>query len=329
MTNIAILGAGNIAKSMAKTLHAMKQRGDEVCLYAVASRELTRAQSFAREEGFRLAYGSYEEMVCDPAVELVYIATPHSHHAAQIRLCVEHGKAVLCEKAFTATAMQAREVLTLAEDRGVLVTEAIWPRYMPVRAMLQELLQSGVIGNPVYLTANLGYDTMAKPRIYDPALAGGALLDVGISPLTFASMVLGDEIVKAEGTCTKLPTGVDMTDNITLTYVDGKEAHIATTCICRTDRRGMIYGTAGFLEVDNVNNPQSITIYRKEDNFTASRIIAVPKQLTGYEYEVEACMRAMAEGRIECPEMPHEEIIRMMELMDRLRSSWGIRYPFE
>ena len=135
--------------------------------------------------------------------------------------------------------------------------------------------------------------------------------------------------MKAEGTCTKLPTGVDMTDNITLTYVDGKEAHIATTCICRTDRRGMIYGTAGFLEVDNVNNPQSITIYRKEDNFTASRIIAVPKQLTGYEYEVEACMRAMAEGRIECPEMPHEEIIRMMELMDRLRSSWGIRYPFE
>ena len=142
-------------------------------------------------------------------------------------------------------------------------------------------------------------------------------------------MVFGDEIVKAEGTCTKLPTGVDMTDNITLTYADGKEAHIATTCICRTDRRGMIYGTAGFLEVDNVNNPQSITIYRKEDNFTASRIIAAPKQLTGYEYEVEACMRAMAEGRIECPEMPHEEIIRMMELMDRLRSSWGIRYPFE
>ena len=157
MTNVAILGAGNIARQMAKTLRLMKARGDKVELYAVGSRDKARAEAFAQAEGFAKAYGSYEELLRDDGVDLVYIATPHSHHGEQIEQCVTHGKAVLCEKAFTATAAQAERALALAKEKGVLVTEAIWTRYVPMRRMLDELLVSGAIGTPRVLTANLGY----------------------------------------------------------------------------------------------------------------------------------------------------------------------------
>ena len=329
MTNIAILGAGSIARAMAKTLRMMQAHGEGMALYAVASRSIEKAAAFAAAEGFVHAYGSYEALVCDPAVELVYIATPHSHHAAHIRLCVEHGKAVLCEKAFTANEDQAREALALAESRGVLVTEAIWPRYMPSRRMIDDLLAGGAIGRPVMLTANLGYDIARVERLRNPALAGGALLDVGVYPLNFASMAFGDDIVRVESTVEKFDTGVDLTENITLTYADGRVAHIMATAACRTDRRGVIYGTEGYLTVDNVNNPQVITLHPKAEDYRAARVIPVPEQLTGYEYEVRACLEALQAGRIECPDMPHAQTLRILRLTDRLRHDWGVRYPFE
>ncbi len=329
MTNIAILGAGSIAHAMARTLRGMRAQEEEVCLYAVASRDLNRAKAFAEAEGFQKAYGSYDELVCDPAVELVYIATPHSHHAEHIRLCVEHGKAVLCEKSFTANAKQAEEVLKMAEDRGVLVTEAIWTRYMPSCEILQNFINKGAIGKPVLLTANLGYNITDKERIVKPELAGGALLDVGVYPINFAAMLFGTDIVRVESNCSKLPSGVDQTDNITLTYSDGRQALLSASCACRMDRRGMIYGTTGYLEVDNVNNPRTVTLYSDVDNYTHGTAYPVPEQITGYEYEVESCLEALANGRIECPEMPHAETLRIMRLMDQLRSDWGIRYPFE
>ena len=145
---VGILGAGNIARSMAKTLRGMQHKGRPVELYAVASRSLEKAQDFAAQEGAARAYGSYEELVQDSGVELIYIATPHSHHAEQIRLCVEHGKAVLCEKALTGNARQAEEVLSLAEAKHVLVTEAIWTRYMPSRRMIDEALARGISESP-------------------------------------------------------------------------------------------------------------------------------------------------------------------------------------
>ena len=329
MTNIAILGAGSIAHAMARTLRGMRAQEEEVCLYAVASRDLNRAKAFAEAEGFQKAYGSYDELVCDPAVELVYIATPHSHHAEHIRLCVEHGKAVLCEKSFTANAKQAEEVLKMAEDRGVLVTEAIWTRYMPSCEILQNFINKGAIGKPVLLTANLGYNITDKERIVKPELAGGALLDVGVYPINFAAMLFGTDIVRVESNCSKLPSGVDQTDNITLTYSDGRQALLSASCACRMDRRGMIYGTTGYLEVDNVNNPRTVTLYSDVDNYAHGTAYPVPEQITGYEYEVESCLEALVNGRIECPEMPHAETLRIMRLMDQLRSDWGIRYPFE
>lgn len=330
MTNVAILGAGNIARQMAKTLRLMKARGDKVELYAVGSRDKARAEAFAQVEGFAKAYGSYEELLRDDGVDLVYIATPHSHHGEQIEECVTHGKAVLCEKAFTATAAQAERALALAKEKGVLVTEAIWTRYVPMRRMLDELLVSGAIGTPRVLTANLGYTIYDKERIRRPELAGGALLDVGVYVLNFAAMVFGTQVERMESSVRLMDTGVDMQESITLHYPDGRMAELMATAACNTSRRCWIYGDQGCAEVDNVNNPRRITLYANaNDPASVTRVIDAPPQLTGYEYEVLACLRALETGALECPEMPHAETLRIMRWMDTLRHSWDMRYPFE
>lgn len=330
MTNVAILGAGNIARQMAKTLRLMKARGDKVELYAVGSRDKARAEAFAQAEGFAKAYGSYEELLRDDGVDLVYIATPHSHHGEQIEQCVTHGKAVLCEKAFTATAAQAERALALAKEKGVLVTEAIWTRYVPMRRMLDELLASGAIGTPRVLTANLGYTIYGKERIRRPELAGGALLDVGVYVLNFAAMVFGTQVERMESSVRLMDTGVDMQESITLHYPDGRMAELMATAACNTSRRCWIYGDQGCAEVDNVNNPRRITLYANaNDPASVTRVIDAPPQLTGYEYEVLACLRALETGALECPEMPHAETLRIMRWMDTLRHSWDMRYPFE
>lgn len=330
MTNVAILGAGNIARQMAKTLRLMKARGDKVELYAVGSRDKARAEAFAQAEGFAKAYSSYEELLRDDGVDLVYIATPHSHHGEQIEQCVTHGKAVLCEKAFTATAAQAERALALAKEKGVLVTEAIWTRYVPMRRVLDELLASGAIGTPRVLTANLGYTIYDKERIRRPELAGGALLDVGVYVLNFAAMVFGTQVERMESSVRLMDTGVDMQESITLHYPDGRMAELMATAACNTSRRCWIYGDQGCAEVDNVNNPRRITLYANaNDPASVTRVIDAPPQLTGYEYEVLACLRALETGALECPEMPHAETLRIMRWMDTLRHSWDMRYPFE
>ena len=326
---IGILGAGSIARSMAKTLRGMWQQGRPVELYAVASRSLEKAQDFAAREGVSRAYGSYEEMVRDDAVDLVYIATPHSHHAEQIRLCVEHGKAVLCEKAFTGNARQAEEVLALAERKGVLVTEAIWTRYMPSRRMIDDVLASGAIGKPQVLMASLGYPVWDKERIARPELAGGALLDLGVYTLNFASMAFGDDVARMESSVAMMDTGVDHTENITLHYRDGRTACLTSTAMAQTNRQGVICGDKGYLTVDNINNPQVISVYDRTCNGVPVETLHVPQQITGYEYQVEACLRALEAGALECPEMPHSETIHIMRTMDALRAQWGMRYPFD
>lgn len=327
--NIAILGAGNIAGSMAKTLRGMKARGQEVELYAVASRDLKKAQTFAEKEGFAKAYGSYEEMLADDGVELVYVATPHSHHAEHMKLCLKYGRAILCEKAFTGNARQAEEVLALAKEKGVFLTEAIWTRYMPSRQIINDLVDSGIIGTPKVLTANLGYVIDGKERIFKPELAGGALLDLGVYTLNFASMVFGDDVVRMESSVGMMDSGVDHTENITLHYQDGKTAHLLSTAMALTDRHGVISGDKGYLVVDNINNPLVIEVYDNTRSGKPVQVVNVPEQITGYEYQVEACMRAMAAGELECAEMPHSETLHIMRVMDELRAQWNMVYPFD
>lgn len=323
MVKMGIIGAGRIAGFMGETLRGM----DTVERYAIAARDLERARAFADQYGFEKAYGSYEEMLEDDQVELVYIATPHSHHYDHVKLCLEHGKHVLCEKAFTVNERQARELFAMAEEKGLLLTEAIWTRYMPMRKTLDEVLASGVIGTPHMLAANLSYIIDWKDRIKKPELAGGALLDIGIYTLNFASMVFGDDVEKITGTAVFNEYGMDMQENITLVYRDGRMAALNASARSLSDRRGIIYGDKGYIETENINNCGGIRVYDGNRILVAS--YETPEQITGYEYEVEACVYAIEHGELECPQMPHEETLRMLRWMDELRRQWGIVYPME
>lgn len=321
--NIGILGAGNIASTMAKTLNSMKG----VKCRAVASRDLARAKNFALEHRIQNAYGSYEELASDPAIDIIYIATPHSHHAEHTKLCVAHGKAALCEKAFAKNADEAKSVLDFAKEKNVLVTEAIWTRYMPSRKLIDEILVSGIIGKITSLSANLHYNIYHKERLVNPALAGGALLDVGIYTLNFALMHFGSEIERVESSAALTETGVDGTNSITLYYKDGRAAFLNSGMFSRSDRKGIFFGERGYIVVENINNPNSICVFDERDNLVKK--VEVPPQISGYEYEVEETVAALSAKKLECDSMPHRETLRVMEIMDSLRKSWGVKFPGE
>lgn len=320
---IGILGAGNISHKVAPALVALP----EVECYAIASRDLKKAEAFAAEFGFEKAYSSYEALLSDPAVELVYVATPHSHHFEHMMLCLEHGKPVICEKAFTMNASQTKQIFAEAQKRGLYAAEAIWTRYMPSRRMIQDILDSGVIGSPNTLTANLSYVIADKQRIYDPALAGGALLDIGVYGLNFALMHFGNDIVRVESSVTKMDSGVDGMEVIALHYRDGRMAVLTHSVYCRSDRMGIIHGSKGYMVVENINNPQSIQVFDTEDHLLAR--YDVPQQINGYEYEFKEAVRCIREGKLEADSMPQADSIEVMERMDSLRKSWGVVYPQE
>ncbi|MCM1257345.1 MAG: Gfo/Idh/MocA family oxidoreductase [Roseburia sp.] len=327
----AILAPGKIAHSMAKAaagIQKMNKNGDmQLELYAVASRDYHRAQEFARQWGFEKAYGSYEEMLTDEAVELVYVASPHSHHYQHTKMCLEHGKHVLVEKAFTVNARQAEELINLAKEKKLLLAEAIWTRYMPARKMLDDILASGVIGEPFSLTANLGYSLAQVDRLQNPELAGGALLDVGVYPINFALMAFHKEIKEIDATAVLSPKGVDWQNSVTLVFEDGKMAVLHSSMLSATDRLGLICGDKGYIEVQNINNCEEIRVFDLDHQII--RRHKVPEQINGYEYEVISCMKAIKEGKTECPEMPHRETLRVMKLLDSMREKWGMRYPCE
>ena len=322
---VGILGAGNIAGTMAATLRGMKAGGEDVELYAVASRSQDKAEAFAREQGVQKAFGSYADMLKDDGVDLVYVATPHSHHAEHMKLCIEHGKAILCEKSFTGNARQAEEILNLAEQKRIPLTEAIWTRYQPARKIIDDVIASGKIGEVKLVTSALCYGIKDTRRIHDPALAGGALLDLGVYVLNFASMILGTDIQRMESSVQLLDSGMDAQETITLFYPNGVMANLMASVMAFGDRDCYVMGTEGWITTDNVNNPVNLVLHKdgKEE------ILPVPEQITGYEYEVRSCQRMLAEGKLECEEMPHAETLRIMKLMDSLRKDWGVRYPFD
>ena len=320
---IGILGVGKISRSVVPAMIAL----EEIECWAVASRSLEKAREFAEQYGFRKAYGSYEEMLCDPEVELVYVATPHSHHFAHMMLCLEHGKGVLCEKAFTMNADQARKIQEYAAERGLFAAEAIWPRYMPSRKLIDDVIASGVIGKVNTLTANLSYVIHEVPRIYRPELAGGALLDIGVYGINFALMHFGTDIERVESSVQMTDTGVDAMETITIFYKDGRMAVLTHSIYARSDRKGIIHGDKGYMVVENINNPQSLSVFDTEDKLIAQ--YDVPEQINGYEYQFAECARALAEGRTESWSMPLADSVYMMEFMDNLRKQWGMIYPQE
>lgn len=320
--NIGILGSGTIAHKMAYTVSRM----EHVTLMAIGSRSKEKAQEFADKYGIPKAYGSYEELAADKDLDLIYVATPHSRHFEDIMLCLENGRNVLSEKPFTANALQAEKAIALAEEKGLYIGEAIWTRYLPMRFTLDDIVKSGVIGEITSLTANLGYAISHVERLIKPELAGGALLDLGVYMINFALMVFGTDIKEIKSSCVKNEYGVDIHNSIIMKFADDKTAILHSNANSNTDNMGIIYGSKGRIEFKNTNNCEGITVFLNDGTITNYE---TPPQITGFEYEVDASVKAISEGRTECDEMPHCEILRVMKIMDSLRAEWGIRYPFE
>ena len=230
---LGILGAGWIAQKMAEALKDKPHGGE---CHAIGSRSLDKAQAFARTNGIPKAYGSYEELVKDPDIDLIYIATPHSPHSPHTRLAIENGKPCLVEKAFTANTREAEALIDLARSKNLFITEAIWTRYMPLSMKVKELMDSGIIGEPRLLTATLCYMMEDKERILRPELCGGALLDLGVYSLNFARMYFGKDIIRTVSNCQIGPTGVDLQECISLSYRDGRMANLQAGALCLNDR---------------------------------------------------------------------------------------------
>ncbi len=320
---VGIVGAGWIAEKAAITLNGL----DTCECYAIASRTKEKAEAFAKKWNVPKAYGSYAEIYADADVDPIYVATPHSHHYEVTRYALMNDKPCLVEKAFMANRPQAEEIVKLARERGIFLAEAIWTRYQPTVKIVRDLIDSGRIGTPRLVTATLGYSMGAKPRIMRPDLCGGALLDLGVYALNFVRMFFPADIVNIESQCVKSDTGMDLSNAISLVLADGMLCNVQSSAACVGDNIGVIAGTEGNLIIDNINNPQKITVNTRDRVFVED--IYVPQQITGYEYQFIACRKALEEGLLEPREMPLEETIYVMQLMDDLRMKWGVHYPMD
>ena len=320
---VGIIGAGWIAEKAAITLNGMT----DCEAYAIGSRSLEKAEAFARKWNMPKAYGFYAEVINDPAVDIIYVATPHSHHYDVTRHALLEGKPCLVEKAFMANYRQAKNIIDLAHERKVFIAEAIWTRYQPCVGIVRQLIAEGVIGTPRLITATLAYPMMKKERIFRPDLCGGALLDVGVYALNFVRMFTDAPVATLDGHCVKSDQGMDLTNTVTMVLEDGIVANLQSSAMCVGDNTGVIAGSEANIVIDNINNPQTITVY-KRDRVLVNQI-SVPQQITGYEYQFSACRQALIDGLLEPREMPHQETLYVMQLMDDLRAKWGVRYPMD
>lgn len=318
---VGILGLGGIAKKMADTVN----KTEGATLYAAASRSMDKALDFAGIYGAEKAYGSYEEMARDDNVDLIYIATPHAFHAENALMCLENGKHVLVEKPLAANAEQAVKVFAAAKEKGLFAGEAIWSRYQPIQKKLNEIIDGGVIGEVTCVTAFTGGAMTEVKRLAEPELAGGALLDVGIYPLNFASMIINEPVIRVDTNAVLSDKGVDLQNSFTLSYASGKMAVLGSSMVSEMDSRGVIYGTKGRIEAEFIIDIARLTVYTDK----GTEIIERPPQITGFEYELASAVKAIGEGKIQPDEMPHRETVKMMRIMDGLRKRWGVVYPFE
>lgn len=320
---VGIIATGWIAEKAAYTI----QRLEGVTCQAVASRTLAKAEAFAQQWGIPKAYGSYSELIAADDIDLVYVGTPHSHHFDVTMEAIRMGKPCLVEKAFMANHEQSLQAVNAARQQKVFLAEAIWTRYQPIVKTIRDIIQSGRLGELRLLTASLGYSMGNKPRIMQADLCGGALLDLGVYGINFVRMFCDAEIEHVESQCMKSDTGMDLTNTISWRMAGGIMANIQSSACCVNDNQGTICGTEGYLIVDNINNPQTVKVYARDRVFIEE--IKVPQQITGYEYQFLACKEAIANGWTESPYMPLDETLYVMQLMDDLRHTWGVRYPMD
>ena len=319
---IGIIGAGNIAGIVADTLNKL----EGFTPYAIASRDLDRAIAFGTEHDIKTCYGSYDELLADENVELVYIATINSTHAEIARKCIDAGKPCLVEKPFSYNLKTTKEVLDYAEEKKVFCGEAMWLRYLPMMNITVDLIRKGIIGDVRTVIADLGYDLKKVDRLTQMEMAGGALLDLGIYPLTAVFMIMGTPPVSVASNYSKMATGVDAYSTIQMSFPQGRFATVISSLLGVLDNRCAIYGTGGRIEIEDITCPKKIRIFGP-DGEQKQEINLPEKQISGYEYEFIAARQAVIVGRMETPENTRTNMLTLYNFTDTLRKTWDIIYP--
>lgn len=319
-----ILGTGNIAKQFARGLAEL----DDAKLVAVGSRTAEGAAAFAQQFGAERSHTSYEALANDPDVDAIYIATPHPMHKENTILCLEAGKAVLCEKPFAMNAREAGEMIDVARSRGIFLMEAMWTRFLPHMVRLRELLASGAIGELRMLQADFGFRTGFNPkhRLFNPDLGGGALLDVGIYPASLASMLFGAP-ERVTGMATMGETGVDEQSAMLFGYAGGQIAILSQAVRTNTPHEALLLGTAGRIRIHG-SWWKATTMTLSADG-KPDELIDVPSPGNGYNYEAAEVGRCLRAGLTESATMPLDETLATMRALDEMRAQWGLRYPGE
>lgn len=328
MLRWGLLATGVIARKFADTVTRMHAAGEPHGLAACAARDADRAAAFAAEFGIGRAYGSYEELVQDPEVDAVYISSPNHLHAAHTRLCLQHGKHVLCEKPFVFSADEARELYALAAEKGLFLMEALWTYHLPLIQTAQRLLAEGAVGQVQYLRADYGFIATGarRTRKFEAALGGGALLDIGIYNLAFAHQMLGGHLGAFAGEPKLNEFGTDWFSHLTGQYPGGVTAAF-TTCIgLQLPTEGAVYGTEGRLVFPNYQQAQEMTLTKNDGTV---QTFPMPFDYTGFEYQIRECAACIAAGRTESPVYPAGTSIAHMEELARIRAAWGLKYPGE
>lgn len=321
---VGILGAGHIAGKVADTLEKL----DGVEAYAVASRDIEKAEAFGEKYNIFKRYGSYEELVNDSEVELIYIATPNSLHAEHARLALNAGKPVLVEKPFSYNAKTTEEILKLAKEKNLYAAEAMWIRSLPIYLRLIYNLKLGIIGDIHHVTCSLGYKVFDKERIKEPSLGGGALLDLCVYPINMLQMIYGTLPISVISECAKLPTNVDAQEVLQLRFGQGQTASVFVTAMYKADNNAVIYGERGYVELDNINCPTGFRVYNGDGQLINDTKLP-EKQISGYEFEFLTARDNIIIGKIEDPYQPQELLINTMKFLDYLRDTWKIKFPME
>lgn len=319
-----ILGTGNIANQFARGLSAV----EDAELIAVGSRAKETAVAFATKYNAPRSYDSYTALADDPDVEAIYVSTPHPMHFEAVMTCLMAGKAVLCEKPFTINTAELEKLVKTAREKHLFLMEAMWTRYFPVMIKLRELIAQGEIGEIRMIQADLGFRTEFNPahRLFAPELGGGAVLDVGVYPISFASMLLG-ETTDIVSTAQFGSTGVDEQSAYLLKYAAGQIALLYSAVRTKTPVEALVMGTAGMLKVHApFYCPSKLTFTPAKGE---PRVLDLPFVGNGYNYEAAEVGRCLREGLLESPTMPLDESLGIMRMLDLIRTQWGLVYPSE
>lgn len=324
-----IMGTGWIAERFCTALSAIKDQG--AVIYAIGSRAQDTADAFAARYGAEKAYDSYEKLVADPDVDVIYIATPHRLHHENALLCIDHGKAILCEKAFTVNAKQAREIADRAKEKGVFVMEAFWPRFQPLnRALHKAIYEDKIIGE--VRMSQVDFDKVEdwpdEHRIYNPHLAGGTMLDLGIYTMSYTTYFMGADVEDIHAVATIGKGGVDDQCAMLVKFKNGAVSMQSAALQTEGRREALFLGRKGQIRVPNFFKAEYYDWTDYESGETR-RIASEPFIQNGYEYEALEVMECLREGKLESHIMPLWETVRLMELLDACRAEYGFVYPFE